>query len=313
MNKKVATERNDILISFRRAQSFFRNRLAKMFRTWLIAATIFSLAPVALQAAGRAECRTIQSRILGRAVRYCVLLPPSYDSEKTRRYPVLYHLHGLGDNERSLLRFGGWEMVEQLQESRRIGEFLIVAPDGGRGFYINSRDGSERYEDFFTAEFIPAMERRYHVLGNRAGRGVTGFSMGGYGALRLAFLHPQLFGSVSAHSAALFDDMPADVAESLGGSSRPFGKPFDASFWRQNTPVTLAKAASLKGLKIYFDCGRQDDYGFDAGAQALHAALEKRGIPHEFHLYPGNHTWQYVAEHFDESLAFHWRAFATQR
>ncbi|MBI1955256.1 MAG: dienelactone hydrolase family protein [Acidobacteria bacterium] len=284
-----------------------------MLRTFLIAAAIFSFAPAASRAAGRAECRTMQSRILGRSVRYCVILPPSYDAEKTRRYPVLYHLHGLGDNERSLLRFGGWEMVEQLQESRRIGELLIVAPDGGRGFFLNSRDGGERYEDFFTEEFIPAIERRYRALDNRAGRGITGFSMGGYGALRLAFLHPQLFGSVSAHSAALFDDMPAEVAESLGGSSRPFGKPFDPGFWRQNTPLTLArKASDLKSLKIYFDCGRQDDYGFDAGAQALHTALEKRGIPHEFHLYPGNHSWLYVAEHFDESLEFHWRAFGAQ-
>ncbi|MBI3896621.1 MAG: hypothetical protein HY313_11895 [Acidobacteria bacterium] len=284
-----------------------------MLWTFLIA-TIFSLAPVALQAAGRAECRIIQSRILERSARYCVLLPPSYDTEKSRRYPVLYHLHGLGDNERSLIRFGGWELVEQLQESKRISEFLIVTPDGGRSFYLNSRDGSERYEDFLIEEFIPAIERRYRAVGNRAGRGISGFSMGGYGALRLAFLHPQLFASVSAHSAALFDDMPADVAESLGGRSYPFGKPFDPAFWRQNTPLTIAgKANDLKGLRIYFDCGQQDDYGFDAGARALHDILVKRGIPHEFHLYPGNHSGQYMAEHFDESLEFHSRAFGAQK
>jgi S-formylglutathione hydrolase FrmB len=63
-------------------------------------------------------------------------------------------------------------------------------------------------------------------------------------------------------------------------------------------------------LKIYFDCGLQDDYGFDAGTRALHEALEKRKIPHEFHLYPGGHTWQYVAEHFGESLGFLSRALS---
>ncbi|MBI4461236.1 MAG: hypothetical protein HY648_14405 [Acidobacteria bacterium] len=274
--------------------------------------SIVSLAPMAAQAAGRAECRTIPSRILGRAVRYCVLLPPSYDTEKTRRYPVLYHLHGLGDNERSLLRFGGWEIVEQMQEGGRIGEFLIVAADGGRGFYINSRDGSERYEDFFVEEFIPAIEGRYRGFGSRAGRGIGGFSMGGYGALRLGFRYPQLFASVSAHSAALFDDMPADVADSLGGRSRPFGKPFDPAYWRQNAPLTIARTANLRGLKIYLDCGRQDEYGFDAGTQALHEILEKRRIPHEFHLYAGNHSVQSLAERFDESLEFHSRALGAK-
>jgi S-formylglutathione hydrolase FrmB len=281
------------------------------FALAILAAASFS---TPAHAAGRAECRTVSSAILARPVRYCVLLPPSYDAQKARRYPVLYHLHGLGDNEQSLVRSGGWEMVEQLWEQGKIGEFLIVTPDGGRGFYVNSRDGKERYEDFFMKEFVPAIERRYRGVGTRAARGVGGMSMGGYGALRFAFKYPQQFVSVTAHSAALFDDLPDTATALFGRNFRAFGEPLDGAYWKQNTPFALARSASgLAQLKIYFDCGSRDDYGFDAGAQQLHDLLQQRKIPHEYHLYPGGHNWQYVAEHFDESLAFHSRAFGATR
>jgi S-formylglutathione hydrolase FrmB len=62
-------------------------------------------------------------------------------------------------------------------------------------------------------------------------------------------------------------------------------------------------------LKIYFDCGSEDDYGFDSGAAALDKLLASRHIPHEFHLYPGGHNWVYFAEHLPELLAFESRAY----
>jgi S-formylglutathione hydrolase FrmB len=265
------------------------------------------------QATGWAECRTVRSAILHRAVRYCVLLPPGFDADKTRRFPVLYYLHGLGDNEQSLLKSGGWEMIEQLREQGKIGQLIVVVPDGGRSFFVNSRDGKERYEDFFMKEFLPAIEQRYRGLGKRAGRGISGTSMGGYGALRFAFKYPQQFAAVSAHGAALFDDLPETATELFGRNFRAFGDPLDPAYWKQNTPLTLASTArGLGQVKIYFDCGLQDDYGFDAGARQLHEILERRKIPHEFHLYPGGHNWQYVAEHFGESMAFQSQALGAQ-
>ena len=277
----------------------------------LVAAGVPASAPA--QASGRAECRTVASAILKRNVRYCALLPPSYDSAPARRYPVLYQLHGLGDNEQSLVNSGGWDLIEQLWEQKKIGEFLIVTPEGGRSFYVNSRDGREPYEDFFIKEFIPAIERRYRATATRAGRGIGGFSMGGYGALRFAFKYPQLFASVTAHAAALFADLPDSATSLFGRNFRAFGEPLDPAYWRQNSPFSLAQSANGFGaLRIYFDCGLSDDYGFDAGTQRLHQLLEQKKIPHEFHLYPGGHNWQYVAEHFDESLAFHSRALAAK-
>ena len=255
-------------------------------------------------ATGRAECLSLRSQILGRAVAYCVLLPPSYDAEKTQRYPVLYFLHGLGDNEQMFLRSGGLNLIEDLWEQGQLGEYLIVTPEGDASFYINSRDGRQRYEDFLIGECLPFIEHRYRTKPGRTNRGIGGISMGGYGALHLAFRHPELFGSVSAHSAALIETVPAfNIADPV------FGSPPDRSFWERNSPFALARNGHLAGLKIYFDCGAEDDYGFNAGAQALHNLLASRKIAHEFHIYPGGHNWPYFVGHLPASLQFHSRAF----
>jgi S-formylglutathione hydrolase FrmB len=273
---------------------------------------IFCL-PCASAAPGRAECNSIPSKILSRPVPYCVLLPASFDADKTHRFPILYFLHGLGDNEQSFLRTGAWNLVEDLREKGRLKDFLIVTPAGEASFYINSRDGRVRYEDFLLQEFFSFIERRYRVRPGRANRAISGISMGGYGAFHLAFAHPQLFSSASAHSAALIEKLPAFLS---GNGSVPapgrsrlldgvFGQPPDPAFWEWNSPLTLARSASLSGLKIYFDCGSEDDFGFEAGATALDKILTSRKIPHEFHLYPGRHDWSYFASHVEASLSFH--------
>jgi S-formylglutathione hydrolase FrmB len=266
--------------------------------------------------AGRAECRSVPSKILGHSVAYCILLPPSYDTDATRRYPVLYFLHGLGENEQVLLNSGGWNLIQDLWDQKTVGEFLIVTPAAGRTFYINSKDGRVLYEDFFIREFLPFIKSRYRIRADRAHRGISGVSMGGYGSLRFGFRYPQLFGSVSAHSAALIANLPRiqlngangdALSRSLGGA---FGDPFDPAFWDRNSPFTLARNGPRPvGVKIYFDCGTEDDFGFNRGAQAFHDLLVARGIPHEFHLYPGGHDESYVAQHLPASLAFHSRAF----
>ena len=263
----------------------------------------------------RGECRSLASRILGRSIPYCVILPPGYAENTTRRYPVLYYFHGLGDNEQMFLRSGGFDLVQDLWERREMGDYIIVSPAGYASFFMNSQDGRVRYEDFFLQELLPSIESHYGIAARRESRGLGGISMGGYGALRMAFLHPQLFGSVSAHSAALMEHMPAvSVSDSLeSGRLRllgdVFGVPADRAFWDRNNPLEIARTANLAGMKIYFDCGSQDDYGFEAGAQALHNLLEARHIPHEFHLYPGGHSWSYFARHLPDSLRFESAAF----
>ncbi len=273
------------------------------------AAVSASAAPTA-----RIECKSISSRILPRPVDYCIVLPPSYDADQARKYPVLYFFHGLGDNDQMFVHTGGFNLVQDLWERKQLGEFLIVTPNAGATFYINSRDGQMRYEDFLVHEFLPAIEKRYHVKPGRTNRAVSGVSMGGYGALHLAFRHPELFSAVSAHSPAIIERLPAFVAVAGGVRARvlggTFGTPPDPAFWDRNSPLTLARTANLAGMKIYFDCGDQDDFGFESGTSALDKILAARHIRHESHIFPGRHDWQFFAEHIPASLQFHSRQFA---
>jgi len=126
-------------------------------------------------------------------------------------------MHGLGDNEQTLFKSGGWDLIQDLRQKRQVPDFLVVAPEGRRSFYINSADGRVRYSDFFIREFIPYIESHYSIRRERSARAISGFSMGGYGALRFAFAHPELFSSVSAQSAALIAEPPRQAESGLLG------------------------------------------------------------------------------------------------
>lgn len=265
-------------------------------------------------AQSRVECGKVKSTFAGQPVSYCALLPPSYDvaASSSKIFPVLYMLHGLGQDSESLINDGIWNLVEDLQSKKSIGEFVIITPNGDRSFYINSKSGRVKYEDFFIREFLPAMEHKFRISQSRSGRAISGISMGGYGALRFAFKYPQLFSSVSAHSAALMERLPKQsAAAGLGNFIGPaFGVPLDVDYWKANSPFVFARTIQASGLKIYFDCGDRDDYGFENGAESLNKLLTSRNIPHEFHIYPGGHDWVYFSQHLPASLEFHSKVFA---
>lgn len=273
---------------------------------------------LSLHAQSRIDCNALNSRILKSTVHFCVYLPASYDANVTQQYPILYFLHGLGDNERTLFNSGGWTLLDDLRHQHKIGEFLIAAPEGGRSFYVNSADGSFLYSDFFLEEFIPLIEGKYRTVKNRSNRAISGISMGGYGALRFAFAHPEIFSSVSAQSAALITETPQEL-DTAARSGAPqgrlfpavFGSPIDPKHWKENSPFVLARAnqSRLRRLAIYFNCGQDDNYGFEKGSSALHAQLQKEGVKHEYHLYPGDHSLPYFLAHFPEVMEFHSRAF----
>jgi S-formylglutathione hydrolase FrmB len=271
----------------------------------------------------RIECSALKSRILKRSVPYCVVLPESYSAPHSpKRYPVLYFLHGLGNNEQTLFNSGGWNVIQDLRQQHQIGEFLIVSPQAGSSFFINSADGTNRYSDFFLQEFVPYIEKKYPVQSERRTRGITGISMGGYGALRFAFAHPELFGSVSAESAALIPAAPAELNAAirsgtpLGSLLGPvFGQPINPAHWRSNDPLVLARrnASRLQTMAIYFNCGRSDDLGFDKGAEALDRELKAEKVAHQYHLYPGDHSLEYFLAHLGEVMEFHSKAFEAAR
>lgn len=248
----------------------------------------------------------MKSAILAHPVAYCALLPPSYDAETAKKFPVLYFLHGLGGDQTFLISSSGWSLIEDAWEQKRFGEFVIITPQAGVSFYVNSKNGKVRYEDFFIHEFVPQMEKRFRISSSRSGRAIGGISMGGYGALRFAFKYPQMFTAVSAQMPALLEQLPRG-SQNAGFTAffgTAFGSPLDEAFWKSNTPFVFARTANLAGLKIYVDCGDHDNYGFDAGTRSLDKLLTDRHIPHTIHLYPGQHDWEFVAQHLLESLEF---------
>jgi putative tributyrin esterase len=300
--------------------------MSRRLQTVASVAAMCLLLALSVSAQSRIDCTAMKSQILDRSVRYCVYLPSGYDGSANehppRRYPVLYFLHGLGDNEQTLFNTGGWTLLDDLRRHGKMGDFLIVAPDGRRSFYVNSADGSVRYSDFFLREFMPQIEHKYRIRPGRAGRAISGVSMGGYGALRFAFAEPDLFSAVSAQAAALITQSPAelDAASSSGAQligvlgpvfGRPISAPANARHWADNNPFLLARrhAAALHSIGIYLNCGQNDNYGFEKGAAQLDAELSKEGIRHQYHAYPGDHSLTYFLSHFAEVMEFHSRLF----
>lgn len=288
---------------------------------WIRFALLLCLAGVPASGQSRIDCSALNSKVFKRPVRYCVYIPSGYDAgikqQPPHRYPILYFLHGLGDNEQTLFNSGGWTLLDDLRNQHKMGDFLIVAPEGRRSFYVNSADGSVRYSDFFLQEFMPQIESKYHIRG-RADRAISGISMGGYGALRFAFAHPELFSAVSAQSAALITESPQQLDAAsrtgmpiLGVLGPVFGSPIEAKHWNENSPFVLARknAAELQRASIYFNCGQEDNYGFERGAAALDDELNKLRVKHEYHSYPGDHSITYFLSHFEEVMEFHSRAF----
>ncbi len=267
-------------------------------------------------AKGRVEYAEFESASLGgRKVRYAVSLPASYDTNKTKNYPLVIFLHGLNNSERDWEAEGMQARLDGLRAAGKVGDFVVAAPFGANSFYLNAKGGAA-YEDAIVKDFIPFVERQYRAGGKPARRVIEGLSMGGYGALLIAFKHPEMFAGVAAHSAALFDGLPqapAAPADRLASfrytlATRLFGTPPDEDYFHANSPLHLARrhAARLKRLKIYFDVGESDRYNFQPGNQQLDAALAAAGVRHEFHLAPGPHGWAFLIARAEPAMAFVW-------
>lgn len=259
------------------------------------------------------ENNVVASKILGKNVSYALYLPPDYDAS-ARTYPVVYLLHGYTDDHTGWLQFG--EVNRYADRAIAAGEIppmIIVMPDGGVSWYINSYDGKERYEDFFVQEFMPAIEKQYRIKADRAFRGVAGLSMGGYGSLILAMKHPDLFAACAPLSAAVFTDAEA-VASPEANYERTFGQLYGRGLkgkdrltetWYKNSILKIIETANpdeLNKVRYWIDCG-DDDFLY-RGNDALHTALSDRKIPHEYRVRDGGHTWTYWRTGITDALKF---------
>lgn len=261
----------------------------------------------------------LPSAILGRDVAYAVYLPPGYEAS-TRRFPVVYLLHGYTDDESGWIQFGEIQLAaDRAIADREIPPMIIVMPDGGVTFYINDAAGKVRYEDMFVGELIPYIDRTYRTRPDREFRGVAGLSMGGWGTLVYSFRHPDLFAAGAAFSAAVWsDDDIAGMKQKdwdgllgpLFGTAGKAGRDRLSPHFREVSPLALASSLpedSLKKVRYYLDCG--DDDFLIRGNCALHLLLTDRRIPHEFRVRDGGHTWKYWRTGIVDGLRFIGQSF----
>jgi len=242
---------------------------------------------------------TIRTPDLRAPARVRVLLPPSYDTDRNRRYPVLYFLHDGYGTEKSLWTHGVAADVQARMADGRLPEFLIVAPGARGSWFSDSHDGKNRWEHFLSAELPRRVDARYRTLPDRASRGITGISMGGYGAVKLAIKHPELYGSVSSLSGALipfgWEDLKRYSFVARYTLKRVFGsKPDDNSLdandvWR----MLWAAHYDTPPFPLYLRGGTEDMYGLGRVAVQFAAFSHEHGFAATAVLEPGGHDWDY--------------------
>jgi S-formylglutathione hydrolase FrmB len=223
---------------------------------------------------------------------------------------VLYLLHGYSDDETGWIQFGEANLIADRGIAN--GDFppcIIVMPDGKVTWYSNSFDGKDPWEDMFTDEFIPFIEKQYRIRPKKEFRAIAGLSMGGNGALLLSMRHPDLFSSCVAMSAGTFTDeeiLEGEMYNRFFGNihgPKPTGNVSD--HWKEYSPLHLLDSVDkekLKSIRFYIDCG-DDDFLYK-GNSALHVKMRDLGIPHEYRVREGNHSWSYWRTGLFDGLKF---------
>ncbi len=238
-------------------------------------------------------------------------LPKNYDANRVERYPLLIQLHGGGASNKEMenspiLSVGGGMggLLDQAIENGLVAPMVSVMPSAGRSFYMNFRDGSQKWEDFVMKELLPYMRKNFNVVQGREGTFITGISMGGMGSLRMAVKYPEVFQAVASQEPAIEPVLAFDDIKLRDKFYRPdtlikqiYGDPIDKDHWAANNPATIIRRdpSRLLGLGIYLEVGDQDTVYLNHGTEFVHRMLFDAGISHEYRLVKG-------ADHVGASL-----------
>ncbi len=245
---------------------------------------------------------TFASAAVGRDIEIGIYLPKDYDVEaqKETKWPLAIWLHGMHEDHMRFHNRGGAAVLDQCVGDGKMPPCVFVSANGGRtSMYVNRKD--QKWEDLITVDLLAHLTKNYRVSERREQRAIMGVSMGGMGALRIAFTKPELFGAVGAHSSAVFAEDPEQLPERLKGYAKRlgldevFGNPIQKEPWQKANPLCLANSADpkvLNTLRIYFDAGSADNYGFAGGNLLLHEALDQHKVVHTWRLIDGGgHSW----------------------
>ncbi len=268
--------------------------------------------------APRVEFHTFESKAAKAKVSYHLYTPEIYDTEKERRFPVLYWLHGSGGGLAGIAPVSAW--FDAATREGKIPPLLVVFPNGlASSMWCDSKDGAVPMETIVIKELLPHIDATFRTIATREGRIVEGFSMGGYGAARLGFKYPQLYGAVSILAGGPLDldfagpratGNPAERERILNGT---FGG--DLDYYRSQNPITLAEqqADAVRGkVRVRIAVGARDNTGPLNRAYSEH--LKKLNIAHTFTIVPdvGHDTLALLTGLGEANWEFYRAAFATK-
>lgn len=250
---------------------------------------------------------TIVSKILKMDRKYAIYLPEDYYTSD-RFYPVLYLLHGSGDDQSGWVQYGEVKHIaDKAIAEGKCTAMIIVMPDGNTGQrgYFNSPKGDWNYEDFFFQEFIPTIEKTYRIRNEKRYRAISGLSMGGGGTFMYALHHPELFSAACPLSAYAG---PVSMEEATTRWEKQYpgvSKDDIAKYYSKHSALELINNMpedQKKAVRWYIDCG-DDDFLYE-GNSLIHIAMRKKEIPHEFRIRDGAHNWTYWREALPAVLDF---------
>ncbi|MHB1104998.1 MAG: alpha/beta hydrolase-fold protein [Lutibacter sp.] len=261
------------------------------------------------------EGLTMNSKLLNVDVKYSIILPEDYDSSN-KSYPVVYLLHGLGDNESSWLEYG--RVNHYADNAVKCGEIvpmIFIMPQGFRSYYVNDYAGKFLYEDMFTKELVPFIDASYRTIPNKEHRATMGYSMGGFGALILPLKNPDLFTISVPLSISVRTDEQYKIEDTsewneqwgrLFGGEGTIGQERITDYYKQHSPFHIFAQSDLtkfKNLKLYIDNG-DDEQTLSRSNEELHILLRNRNYPHEFRVRNGGHEFSYWREALPNGLRF---------
>ncbi|QZT36634.1 esterase family protein [Halosquirtibacter xylanolyticus] len=233
--------------------------------------------------AARVDTIQVKARKMKKVISGVVILPDSYTTSK--RYPVMYLLHGASDNYKAWVN-----KCPKLKSYVDHYDMIVVCPDGGHtSWYFDSPvDETMQYESYVSKDFVGYIDSHYATIADRKGRAITGLSMGGHGALYLAFRHQDIWGAAGSMSGGVdFTPFPLNwnISKRLGDYAS------NREVWERNTVMDQVYLLTKNSLSIMIDCGK-DDFFFPVN-KALHERLDHCNIPHDFIVRPGKHNWNY--------------------
>jgi enterochelin esterase-like enzyme len=269
-----------------------------MKKLFVISMILFQISCMIIAQTGKVfDNLSLPSRILKMERKYAIYLPPDYDTSE-RSYPVLYLLHGAGDDQTGWIQFG--EVLTIADEAIKSGNataMIIVMPDANtvkRG-YVNDIKNEWKYEDFFFQEFMPFIEKKYRIKAEKRYRAIAGLSMGGEGTFIYALHHPELFSSACPLSAATgpgkIDDFRTNKRWAVPENTSETEKEEYINRYSVLKLLENMPEEQKKSVRWYIDCG-DDDFLYEGNSMA-HIIMRNNKIPHEFRIRDGVHSWTY--------------------